>query len=355
MYEQAEYIVTADALLTGKGFVPGMALRIKGGRIDAIDSVSSFDAGMQVLNFTGCTVTPCFCDYHLHFFSRNRGREMEMAEALLSKGITKVFDGGARDLFSFDMKDAVRNKLDVKAAGYAIYKKGSYGSYIGKSAGTVHEAEMMIEQLIHDGADYIKAVNSGVYVPDAGKISEGGFSFQELDLVVRYAKERGLTTACHANGERAIQDAAAAGVSMIIHGLGVSDDTLSWMAEKDIALIPTVNAFSSLKKISASKKAAADIERAVARHLLMVRRAFGKGVRVLPGSDAGPAFIPYGASYYEELLFFQQAGVPVEKVLLSAVRGPFKKGARADFLVMDGLMVQQVFMNGRCIKGRAQK
>jgi imidazolonepropionase-like amidohydrolase len=342
-----EYMLTADAILTETGFAAGRALIIKDGYIDRIDSALTGDAGIKVLDFAGCTITPCFCDYHLHFFSRDSAEADSIAGDLISHGIKSVVDGGSKDLYSFKMKESVGHKLDIKTAGSALYKKGTYGGYIGRGVDTVLEAQAIIDELAEYGADYIKIINSGVYEPDTGEISEGGFTCHELNGIVQYAQSKGLDTACHANGERAVQEAVQSGVSMIIHGMSVTDETLSLMAEKGTAFIPTGNAFESLKKISTGRDALKHIEKTVSSQLSAISRAFARGVKVLPGSDAGPAFIPYGTSFHEEMRFFQKAGISVKDILLSAVKGTLQQGGQADFLVLRGLEIEKVFIGGK--------
>lgn len=342
-----EYMLTADAILTKTGFAAGRALKIKDGYIDRMDNARSCDAEIKVLDFTGCRITPCFCDYHLHFFRRDAAEADNIARVLMSHGIISARDGGSRDLYGFEMKESVSDKLDIKTAGHALYKKGTYGGYIGRGVDTVPEARDIIDKLTEYGADYIKIINSGVYEPDTGEISEGGFTCRELNGIVQYAQSKGLVAACHANGEKAVREAVQAGVSMIIHGMGVTDETLTLMAEKGTAFIPTVNAFESLKRISTDPDTLKHVEQTVASHLSAISRAFDRGVKVLPGSDAGPAFIPYGTSFHEEMRFFQKAGLPVEKILLSAVQGAFAQGGKADFLVLRGLEVERVFIGGQ--------
>ena len=82
-----------------------------------------------------------------------------------------------------------------------------------------------------------------------------------------------------------------------------------------------------------------------------VKSALDKGVRVLPGSDSGPSFIPYGISYLEELLMFRRAELSDKDILLSSVKGRLRKGDKADFLVLKGLEPVKVFRSGLCISG----
>jgi imidazolonepropionase-like amidohydrolase len=345
----SDYIVKADSILTEKGFEAGKALRVMDGCIVDINDLSVFDNSAELLDFTAYTVTPCFCDYHLHLFKKDHEKQNEIINTLNQHGITTVFDGGSQNLYSLEIKDAVKNSLEIKSSGHAIYKQGSYGKYIGQGVETVREAEQLIDKLLEAGADFIKIINSGIYNPDNNKISDGGFSLNDLGAIVDYAKSGGLDVACHANGEQAVEDAVNAGVSYLIHGLEASDRSIAMMAEQGIAFVPTINAFASLKKISKSKESHDNIDRAVENHMKTISRAHDKGVKILPGSDAGPDFIPYGLSFHEELLMFQKAGIDDVDILSLAITGQLERGAQADFLVMDGLDIKKVFIRGTCI------
>jgi imidazolonepropionase-like amidohydrolase len=343
MNASSRYIISADSIFTEMGFLSNVAMKIQDGRIEEIGNTRPFLPDMAVLEFKGCTVAPCFCDYHLHFFERNPSRRRDCIAKLLAYGITRAYDGGAGDLGNIEVKRSNADRLSIQTAGCALYKKGTYGHSIGKAAGNMGEAEALIDRLVQAGVDFIKVIHSGMYMPDTDKISAGGFEFHELKHIVSYAKGKGLDVACHVNGEQATGEAVNTGVSSIIHGLGVSDDTLSVMAGESISFVPTVNAFASLEKITNSTNGKRNIERVVDNHLSAVKLAADKGVRVLPGSDAGASFIPYGESYYEELELFQRAGISLDRILLSAAAGSLKCGEKADFVVLDGLKVKKVF------------
>jgi imidazolonepropionase-like amidohydrolase len=355
MKEHSEFIVKADSILTEKGLKTGVALGIKDGNIDDINDISHFHRDRRVLNFTGYRVTPCFCDYHLHFF-KGASEIEKITAAVISQGITRVYEGGDRNRYSMEIKGKVKDRLDIKTAGYAIYKKGTYGEYIGRGVSNSEEAKEIIDRLSLDGVDYVKVINSGVFLPSTGEISSGGFRLHDLEEIIDYANAKGLDVACHANGERAVQESIEAGVSWLIHGLRVSGEVLTLMAEKGIKFIPTVHAFFSLASLLSrrsrrepEKNAQIHIQEASDQHLATVKKAYDMGVKILPGSDSGPAIIPYGSSYHKELALFRKAGIPDEMILSSAAAGSLKLGAKADFLVLDGLTVKKVFISGRCI------
>jgi len=346
MTESREFFLKAASLLTGQGLVRNKALHIKNGIISGFPDDYLINKTANVLDYPDHVITPCFCDYHLHFFNDSPEFIAAIARDLITSGIKSVLEGGDKHLTGLKLKNQLQDRLNIKSAGCAIYKKGTYGQFIGKGVKNVSEASELINQLHREEVDYIKIINSGIFDPETGEITPGGFERRELKDIVGHAKDRDLKVACHANGDQAVRDAVDAGASYIIHGLHVSDDTLSEMAAKGTSFVPTVNAFMSLHSIATDKESRENIREAVEIHVEAVGLAYVKGVKLLPGSDSGPACIPYGKAYQDELYFWQRAGIPIEHILSSAAVAPFKQGQKADFLVLDGLEVKKYFIDG---------
>ncbi len=344
-------IIKADSI-----FSPSMDFRrkkyllIRNGIIEAVSETRPSHHRMQCLDFTGLSISPFFCDYHLHFPGNVLPFSREIAKDLLTQGIRRVWEGGDSQFSGMKMKELLKESLDIRTAGYAVYRKNTYGKFIGKGVDGFGEARGLIDYLCKEGADYFKLINSGIFNAETGMITPGGFGRDELREIVRHATERGLEVVCHANGDRQIHDAVSAGVSCIIHGLFASDETLALMAEKSVTFIPTVNAFAALSRTTTDRKKLSNIELAVDGHLFAVRKAAERGVKVLPGSDSGPHFIPYGKAYHEELVFLKKAGLSDEQILASAVVGQCRTGMPADFLIVNGIEVEKVFIRGICLK-----
>ncbi len=347
----ARTLVKADAIVSpGEGFITGRSLIVKDGSIERIVESSDSRPGMRVVDFTGFVLSPPFCDYHLHFFKSGFDRIDDTVSALAAAGIFRVFEAGDGNASGIKAKHALNGSpvtsLDIKTSGFALYKKGGYGGFLGEGVEGADEAKPLIDKLAALGVDFIKVVNAGIFIPQTGEITPGGFESGELMRIIAYANDKGLPVMCHANGDRAVRDAVDAGAWTIVHGFSASDETLSVMAEKEVGLIPTINALFSLRKQATGTKALTGIDTMVAEHLATVKRASVLGVNVLPGSDSGPDFIPYGTAYSEELLFLQRAGLSDETILSSAASVELEEGGKADFLVLDGLSVKNVCIGG---------
>lgn len=338
---------TSRIVVQGRGFLTGHSLVIRNGCFGEVTPEPARPPEVEIMDCEGLAVSPLFCDYHLHFSQGTMARAEEVAEELLRHGIGMVFEGGDRHMSGVEMRGVLEGRIAVRTAGYALFRKGTYGSAIGRAVGGPAEARKVIGELQRQGIDYIKVINSGVFMPALGGISKGGFNSSEIREIIDCARGWGLPVFCHANGAAAVREAVAAGASVIIHGLGITGEILSEMAERGVTFIPTVNAFRGLMKISSDAEEMGIVERAVAGHLEAVMVAFEKGVKVLPGSDSGPSFLPYGETFRLELDHFRKAGLPLDKILSSAAAGTFVKGSDANFLVLDGLNIRSVYIRGK--------
>jgi imidazolonepropionase-like amidohydrolase len=294
-------------------------------------------------------MAPLFCGYHLHFSRKSDIAIEDSVRQLLCHAIGTAFDGGNKDCYGVSVRDKLKERPEIRSAGYAIFRNGGYGAAIGQGVGSVGDAVAAIDELQSRSVDYIKIINSGIFDPESGLITSGGFDAHELDRIVDHARSRGLDVYCHANGDQAVKDAVHAGVTAIIHGLRVSYRTLSAMAAKNVSFIPTLNAFQGLGAAAKSDRGRDNIASAVSGHMVAVRKAYDLGVKILPGSDAGPRFLPYGSSYLAELRLFEQAGIPYIEIIRAACMTALRVNTPADFVMLDGLSVRSVVVNGKML------
>jgi len=337
----------------GLGSFPseGTGIVINGKNIESIGG-QPFPDVIPYLDVGSCMIAPLFTDFHLHFFKRfteDRGPGGPVSDALLKAGIGTVYEGGDRQMHGMKMKGLLKGRIDVKCAGCAISLQGGYGADLGIDVRTVEEAKQTIIGLVSRGIDYVKVINSGIFLPETGTISPGGWDAGSLMKIMTCAKEQGLEVFCHANGDEAVRDAVHAGASMIIHGFFASTDTLSLMRDRGVALVPTIAALSGLRLISHDPPDRARLQDMVDRHLEMVAYAVSAGVRVLPGSDAGASFLRYGETFTDELQFLVRSGLSPEDIIETSLDNHVGPGMPADFLVLDGLKVKKVFLKGECV------
>jgi imidazolonepropionase-like amidohydrolase len=235
--QKKQFIIKAKGILcSGIRSQELCFLRVKDGIIQAISADMPDASGYEIIDLSDLTLSPCFCDYHLHFSEQAKTTAESLAAVLIRYGIGRAYEGGDKGLAGLSVKETLKGIPGIMTSGYALYKRGGYGSAIGRGVDSLTDAVAVIDELVSCHVDYIKIINSGVYEPESGLISTGGFEATELKRIVDHASSRGLEVYCHANGEKAVREAVAAGVSAIIHGLYGHDETFAEMAERAFSL-----------------------------------------------------------------------------------------------------------------------
>jgi imidazolonepropionase-like amidohydrolase len=268
---------------------------------------------------------PPFKDSHIHFTvdGRPAGEEelIRIAENLVASGILCVNDMGYKTGLGIEAKEFLKDRfplLTVRTAGYAIYKKGTYGVFLGKGISKKDEISKTVKEIAAQGADFIKLVNSGIVSAKGGlHVTPGGFGQECLKIICAAALDVHLNVSCHVNGDEAIRDAVTAGVSSIEHGFFVSKETLHMMKESDVSWTPTVFAFSRYSEtLGAEEKYLMD--KMIEEHLAAINYAAFIGVKLNVGTDSGANGIKHGESFFEELKLFKKAGLTQKQALKAA-------------------------------------
>lgn len=161
-----------------------------------------------------------------------------------------------------------------------------------------------------------------------------------LARAVSRVHAEGGRIAIHAILNETIEMAISAGPDSIEHGLLINDDQAAAMAERGIALVPTIRTFVVEPPPSSDDARPHDVlaewEAAKAEQPDRVRAAHEAGVTILAGTDDD---VPYGA-VHQEVYELVHAGVPVEAALGAAswtarrflgLRG-IEEGAPADIV-----------------------
>jgi imidazolonepropionase-like amidohydrolase len=265
---------------------------------------------------------PPFRDAHMHFTRDGRAAsEKEIREiigAYRRAGIFAIRDMGHRTGVGLAARKIAKGKLEVKTAVFAISRRGGYGAFLGRPVSGEEEIREAVKEGAQSGADFIKVINSGIVsARENGPVTEGGFSQEELKIVCEEAGEKNLAVACHANSEKAIEDAASAGVSSVEHGFFITHTVLHMMAESGVSWTPTIFALAVLSD-ALSPPERKYIEGVVEKHLKSVSYAASIGVKLNVGTDSGSRGVRHGESFIEELRLFRKAGLSLEEVISSA-------------------------------------
>jgi imidazolonepropionase-like amidohydrolase len=161
------------------------------------------------------------------------------------------------------------------------------------------------------------------------------------------AHELGARVTAHCFGEQSVAELVAGGIDCIEHGTGVSDDVISEMARRKVALVPTrvqIDNFPAYAEQAGGKfpTYAAHMRELHARCDERLRAAHEAGVPVFAGTDAG-GVLPHGWIAREVLALHEQVGLSPQDALAGASwaarawlgRPGLEPGAPADLVVYD--------------------
>lgn len=242
----------------------------------------------------------------------------------LNAGVLAVRDGGDKNSLAHNYKLSLNNeKINLISTGFAIYKKGFYGSFLGKGIDTIDEVKPLLDELLLLGVDQIKIIISGIVsFKEYGKVGKVQWSLNELKEITRLSHEKGLKVMGHASSHEAVSLAIQAGVDTIEHGYFLTSEDLDAMAYNNIPWIPTVipvavQTFSHIKD-NYSQAEIDVISRTYLRHLEKIKEGFDSGVIIGIGTDAGAGGVLHGNSYFEELSLLSQSGINNNELIKAA-------------------------------------
>lgn len=267
---------------------------------------------------------PPFEDSHIHFVIDGRAVSPHdlscIIKTLLRHGIFVVRDMGYKTGVGLTIKRMLSEgssmvPLKIISSGLAIYRKGTYGVFLGRGVSERDEIKQAVKEVADAGADFLKVVNSGVVCTKRhGFVTPGGFPMKFLKVICDEAKSRNLSVVCHANGDEAIRNAIIAGASSIEHGFFISRESIHLMNEKGTSWTPTIFALSAITStLRPSEKSY--IDKVVEGHLEAVNYANSIGVKLRIGTDSGSKGVRHGESIFDEMAFFRKAGISFEKIL----------------------------------------
>lgn len=171
------------------------------------------------------------------------------------------------------------------------------------------------EELAYSGS-WVKLI--GDFPGSTGRI-ESKFKPETLAEVARRVHAGGGRVTIHAFLPETIDAVIDAGFDCIEHGVMLQPDQARAMAERGMALVPTISGLENWPEILGMFSAPADeIERAaeaIRAHPETVRAAWEAGVNVLAGTDAG--LVNHGL-VRKEVAAMTDAGIPVEYALGAA-------------------------------------
>ena len=336
-----------------------------------------------LIDLRGKTLMPGFMDMHVHFGGEYQSkakrpikveRETEAilatAHALttLKAGFTTVRQVGDSGLVAISLRDAINSGYvkgpRIFTSGKSIATTGGHADPTnGRSSdeyeypvaedGVIngpYDAYTAVRQRYKDGADGIKLTVTGGVLSVAKSGDNPQFTFEEVDAVVKAAKDYGMWVAVHAHGAQGMKRAVLAGVDSVEHGTFMTDEVMDLMIERGTYYVPTISAGEFVAEKSKIDNYFPEIVRPKAASVgpqigATFGKAYNKGVKIAFGTDAGVQ--PHGTNWME-FVYMVQYGMPnIEAIQSSTIEtarfldiddklGSIEVGKIADLVAVNG-------------------
>jgi len=284
----SEVYLTPDRVFDGVEMRTGWGVLVRGDRIAAAGPIASIEvpATAARVALPGQTLLPGLIEGHSHLLlhpyneaswndqvlkealALRVARAVNHARATLAAGFTTVRDLGTEGADDADvgLKQAIEQGLipgpRVLTTTRAIVATGSYGPrgfdprwavpQGAEEASGLEELTRVTRRQIAAGADWIKVYADYRWGP-AGE-ARPTFSVEELTRIVETARSSGRPVVAHAATAEGIRRAVLSGVETIEHGDGGTAEVFRLMAERGVALCPTLAAGDAVRQYAGWRK-----------------------------------------------------------------------------------------------------
>lgn len=385
---QADTLIHAGRLIDveqGK-VLEQMSIVIKDGRISEVKAGYLDPKGYAPYHdLRAQTVMPGLIDMHVHVSHEGSGaggyaerfylnpadfalRATQYLTRTLNAGFTTVRDLGAGEGLAISLRDAVRKGWikgpRIFAAGKGIGTTGGHADPTnglnmelmhdhGPEGGVINsaaDARKAVRQRYKEGADLIKITGTGGVLSLAKNGQNPQFMEDEVEAIVKTARDYGFAVAVHAHGRDGIMRAVKAGVDSIEHGTYMDDEIMREMKARGTWFVPTISAgkfVADKAKIDGYFPEVVRPKAAAIGPLIQATagRAYKAGVKIAFGTDAGVG--PHGTNGLE-FVYMVEAGMPAMEAIKAATinaaqllrqsdqLGSIAPGKLADVVAVDG-------------------
>ena len=330
------------------------SITIDNGIITSIDSgyikVKQTDT---LIDLRGKTLMPGLMDMHVHFGqeylskSERPGKvERETAAIMatqhayktLKAGFTTVRQVGDSGMVAISLRDAIyaghvlgpriftSGKSIATTGGHADPTNGmASGAYTYPTAedGVIngpYDAYAAVRQRYKDGADGIKLTVTGGVLSVAKSGDNPQFTEEEVNSVVKAAKDYGMWVAVHAHGAEGMKRAVIAGVDSVEHGTLMTEEVMDLMIKNGTYYVPTISAGEFVAEKAKIDNYFPDIVRPKAASVgpqiaATFAKAYKRGVKIAFGTDAG---VQAHGTNWREFVYMSENGMPPIETIKAA-------------------------------------
>ncbi|HEX6909098.1 MAG TPA: amidohydrolase family protein [Longimicrobium sp.] len=308
-------LLRPDRVFDGEEVHAGWAVLVRDSLIAAAGPAASIaaPADARVIELPGATLMPGMIEGHSHLLlhpydetswddqvlresqSLRVARATAHARSTLLAGFTTVRDLGSEGAGYADvgLKQAVQQGIipgpRMLVAGPAIVATGAYGPRVlapelpsprGAQEADGAELGRVVREQIGGGADWVKLYADYRWGPTGA--ARPTFTLDELRLAVEVASSAGAPVVTHASTPEGMRRSVLAGAVTIEHGDGGTPEVFRLMAERGVALCPTLAAGHAVSQYRGWRPGVdPEPARVIAKRRELSRGAGGGGAHLL--------------------------------------------------------------------------
>ena len=387
----ATIIYTSNYIDVNSGLIQNNhSITVDGNLIKSIDSgFIKLEDDDFLIDLRGYTLMPGLMDMHVHFGQEYQSKserpikvERETSAIMASKhalttlkaGFTTVRQVGDSGLIAISLRNLINSGQIIGprifTSGKSIATTGGHADptngkdsdsyeYPVAEDGVIngpYDAYTAVRQRYKDGADGIKLTVTGGVLSVAKSGDNPQFTEEEVEAVVKAAKDYGMWVAVHAHGAEGMKRAVIAGVNSVEHGTFMTNEVMDLMIKRGTYYVPTISAGEFVAEKAKIDNYFPEIVRPKAASVGpqigdTFNKAYKRGVKIAFGTDAG---VQAHGTNWKEFVYMVKFGMPAIETIQSATistaemlgidstLGSIEVGKIADLIAVDGNPIQDI-------------